>query len=618
MISKKSSRIVWSEKPYQWALIFLLVLLFLFAMNTYTKNLGGSGVQIPYNIFSWLVASLIVTLAVVRILIRGELRLHVTTYYYAGFFLILLFPLLYTDRLFLDVEFQRLLGMGAGFLFFIAIQQAFDDKLSYYLLIIVFASALVQTGLGVAQYYVVIEGIDYVFLAQKFRPFGIFQQVNVYSIFLAVGTLSAVYIWIVSRYSGSVFFRFCLFGLVCLNANLIALSKADAAKVVSLICVVFYLVYLSRIRTQSRLFLLFLAGAFTFSLLKSNELVEGVHSHFQKPIEHVSAALSPTSQVREVTFPSMDETERLKAAPGWSLSIDKLRQTLGTRPTIYFVALEMFLDAPLVGHGIGSFRKQYLLYQGRFLEANPDWPGEFVLSHPHNEPIYWAVELGALSGLAFLFLFIVWVFAVRRQYLDPAVFFIASPLLVHSLFELPLYHSAPHYLTLCVILSAAMNKQVFTTLSFPRWIAMFVFPSTLWALVKVWFFLVLCYQALLMFLLFEDSKPRDIRYLAKIGDPAAFKLRYEFEIFQWKLRSAENQGRIDLEDLSNFKAWAFSTLQYAPMQTTYRNFITALVLVRNDTAARQYLNEAMLMYPREPIFEEYNQELNKRALLNDL
>ena len=175
---------------------------------------------------------------------------------------------------------------------------------------------------------------------------------------------------------------------------------------------------------------------------------------------------------------------------------------------------------------------------------------------------------------------------------------------------MPFYHSAPHLFAFLVILTAAMSTSEFRALSVPRWAFLGIAPGSLWILVKTWIFLLSTHYALLILLLFYESERSNIQYLAQINNPAAFKLRYEYEIFQWKFREADELGMIDIEDLNGFLSWAYSTTQYAPMPSTYKNFVAGLVLVGKNNLARVYLDEAMLMYPNESVFDLYDNELS--------
>jgi hypothetical protein len=68
----------------------------------------------------------------------------------------------------------------------------------------------------------------------------------------------------------------------------------------------------------------------------------------------------------------------------------------------------MVYDAPLFGHGIGSFDKGYMIYQGEYFSANPDSGYVQVAGYtkfPYNEFIHIAAEQGAV-GLVLLILMI--------------------------------------------------------------------------------------------------------------------------------------------------------------------------------------------------------------------
>jgi O-antigen polymerase len=506
---------------------------------------------------------------------------------------------------------MRFFGLGAGILFFLSLQQHCDQRYRRWLLMIAFFSTLIQTVLGFLQYYVAVEGAFFTILSANYVPYGVFQQVNVYSIYLAVGNLLGLYLFSVSNFG-----RVGLIALAILlffNSHLTVLSGAGTAIVVFFLSLVMYLAHLAWVADFSRRLLAFLAmmaflGAFSASSLWERIDLSGSWSQPQfvgelhRETDQGEASSALTSIAPE-PFVSGSLSED-GVSGGWAPSF------LGTRPTIYAVSLQMFFDEPLVGHGVGSFPKKFLLYQGQFLKNHPDALAEFRLSHPHNEPLYWVIEMGALSGLAFVFLLVIWFVALKKDWIDARIFLIASPLLLHSLLELPFYHSAPHFLMFFLLLVAAMNDRFTIVISVSRWFSLITVPLSVIALKKVWIFLLATYYALSMFLAFNSSDRSDISALLRINNPAAFKLRYEFELFQWQFRQAQASGAIDLENLNAFLAWAYSTTQYEPMQSTYESFISALVLVGKADIAREYLTEAKLMYPRGNKWKEYEEALS--------
>lgn len=605
--SEKAERITW------WMGIVCLVILFWVAMNYTSRNMGGSGVQVPYNTFAWLAASLFVLVALVRVFLVRKFLLHTSTIYYAGALVCFFFPLIYSDRLFLDVEILRIIGVLSGLLFFVALQQFIGARFNSYLLWILLASTAIQTVWGLVQYYFIFESSRFFWSAAQGSPYGVFQQVNVFSIYLAMGSMLAL--WLFSRSQSHPWFA--VAGLACLiffNAHLSVLSAADTSRFAGFFSVVVYLVFMWRKRLLSAKLFVFLVlvatlGSFLpksmFDVRSGAGLAEATSSsdyasgEFIDPIQ-ASVSAATASKGSEILSPT-----------------EQSSPLLGTRPTIYRVSLDMFLDEPLTGHGIGSFRKQYLLYQGKYLKENPGAPAEFNLGHPHNEPLYWLIELGLVTAIGMFLILLGWVAGVRSGFLDLSVLLVGLPLLMQSLLELPFYHSATHYLSFMVILVAAMHGRGLRRFAIPRWSGLFVGPLALWSILKTWVFLLSTYYALSMFLLFNASGREDVSYLLNVKNPSAYKLRFEFELFQWQLRRAERSGEIDINSLNNYLRWAFSTIQYAPMETTYENFVASLMLIGNLEPARRYLNEGLLMYPYNTKLRAYDQELHALEISGD-
>ena len=589
--------------------LVLVASLFWLGMNTSLTNMGGSGVQIPYNMFSWLVASAFIFVSVIRVILIGQIRIHKSSLYYGVFVVMLLIPLLYTDLLFLDVEVLRLAGIAGGILFFLSLQQHGNVQYKIYILLILFGSTLIQTVLGLIQYYISVDDAWFTIMSAKYRPYGIFQQVNVFSIYLAVGNLLGLYLANIYYSAESRVFPVAVGLVLFLNFHLTILSGAGTATIVSIVSLTIYLVHLIWVGAcKKRLLLFFVAAAFLGGLSASSlwSDVVTMGSTDSKLNAGNGSVIIDNSAPGGITHSASSVSTNILESE--QVARESL-SSFGTRPTIYITSLKMFFDEPFFGHGIGSFAKQYLIYQGEVLKANPQAGAEFRLSHPHNEPLYWAVELGIVSALAFVLLLFIWLVSLMRGTIDPSIFFVATPLLLQSLLELPFYHSVPHFLAFFVLLVAAMNEKFTRVLRVSSWSALVVLPAAIVGLIKTWIFLLSTYYALSMFLIFHASDRADISALRNVNNPAAFKLRYEFELFQWQFRQAQEQGAIDLENLNAFLAWAYSTIQYEPLESTYENFISALVLVGNEDVAREYLDEALLIYPRNVKFKVYDEQL---------
>lgn len=599
-----------------------LAALFWVGMNYVNLNIGGIGVQVPYNIFAWIACSIFILTALLRIMWLGQLRLHRSTYYYFGFILLLFFPLVYADKLFLSVEALRFAGMAAGLLFLVGLQQFASDIFNTRLIKLVFISTLIQTTWGLLQYYFIFEPSRLFYRADYGIPYGVFQQVNVFAVYLAFGSLLSLFLW--SNATKTYLSRLVLpVGLLLFfNAHLTVLSNADTAKITGGLSVICYLIYLRTTGVASKwllvLFVALMAGYlapkswFDIRPAKQVEIVSAADlSSVRESGDHASGSRTYSevgSETHELSQSAAASGE-LETSP---LAINSPSNMLGTRPTIYAVSMKMFLDEFWMGHGIGSFRKQYLLYQGNYLRENPGVFAEFNLHHPHNEILYWAIELGALTLLAFLGLLWAWVKMVRLAIIRLNVLLVASPLILQSLVELPFYHSVPHFLGFMVILAASSVPADMYRYQIPKLVSLFTLAGGLWLTFKAWVFLLSTYYALQMFIQFNLSGREEIAYLFNINNPAAFQQRYEFELFQWKLRQANELGEVDLQDLNNFLIWSYSVVQYAPLAGIYESFVSSLIIGKKYDAAQLYLDEGLLMYPASGRLAALQLELNSK------
>lgn len=131
------------------------------------------------------------------------------------------------------------------------------------------------------------------------------------------------------------------------------------------------------------------------------------------------------------------------------------------RLLIWQITAQMIADQPLSGHGVGGFKKDYMLYQASFLKEHPDnksAPLADIVRHPFNELLLLMVEHGIL-GLLFVSLF---VFLVVRTYRhtknDTSLYAVYSliSLIVFAMFSYPLNYP---FIRLTMVLSLALIMQ---------------------------------------------------------------------------------------------------------------------------------------------------------------
>lgn len=594
----------WSSK----IAIALLAILFWFAMNYVGRNMGGGGIQLPFNNYAWITVAFLVLLGIIRASLFSQVKLSRTYLYYVVFVVLLLLPLTYTNRLFLDVEALRLYGVAAGLLFVFVLQQFNSVRFKRQLLLAIFISCVIQSAWGLVQYYFIFESHFLFYRADYGQPYGVFQQVNDFVSYITVGSLIAIYYCFSSPLTSRVK-AFAVALLLFSNFHLAQLANADTASVVARIVVPCYLLYWLVKKRMFKLSALFLVASLLgtampkawFDIRPSNVAAANV----QQPSDaNAISQSSDSTSIVENKNKQVSASEEKKFLQGKVSEEHKF----GTRETIYQVALTMFLDKPWLGHGIGTFTKQYLLYQGEYLKQNPDAPAEFNIHHPHNEVFFWIIELGVGALVAFLFLLGAWIYLARKQQINVQLLLLTSPIVLHSMLELPMYHSAPHYLLFLSLLFVSDSSRSIK-LSIPKLSKVVVLPAAFYSFFQIQVFLLSTMYALNMFLHFNASQREQVQYLLQVQNPAAFKLRFEFELFQHKLRTAARTKKISQKDVTSFIYWAYSVTQYKPLQSTYENFIEALRLIGKDEAALKYANEATLMYPFNEKLVRYQREL---------
>ncbi len=114
------------------------------------------------------------------------------------------------------------------------------------------------------------------------------------------------------------------------------------------------------------------------------------------------------------------------------------RESSAQRVEIWGDALAMWRDAPVLGHGVGSFASLYPLYQTVAVD-------DLTVLHPESSWLQWLVELGALPVAALLLIVAFFLAPGARPafeqrsgfFLSTGAFAAAAALLAHSAIDVP-------------------------------------------------------------------------------------------------------------------------------------------------------------------------------------
>lgn len=138
--------------------------------------------------------------------------------------------------------------------------------------------------------------------------------------------------------------------------------------------------------------------------------------------------------------------------------------SVNARLLVWRVSLDMIMDKPLWGYGIGGFSREYMLYQAKYFNENPN--SKFLMvadnvGHPYNELLRIVIEHGIVGGVLIAILFFsVFTFRAKGKK-DVAIKAILGGLVTFSMFSYPCY-VLPLLILFPIIIGAAESKQCFS------------------------------------------------------------------------------------------------------------------------------------------------------------
>lgn len=550
-------------KIAQTSLLTTIFITFIFLMNYTNHSIGGSGLLLPFNNATWIGFAAIFFVACSAISILGRVKWSVVHTAYAGCLFLLLFPLLYSDGTFLKYEYNTILGVVAAFALMFIVSQFSDIKFTRAVLIILYMSTLVQSSWGLVQYYFIYEPNILFLVAEHARPVGTFSQINVFSTYINLGSLLSLYFFFNAKKQTKVLLVMTLI-VLAMNAHLNVLAETKTGRVVSLIAIALYLVYVS-------------------------------FKHKTKYLPLCLIILSLlTSFMPQQWFDIRPEGTEGKKGTNAPVGI----QSLGSRPVIYELGIELALQEPVTGHGIGQVRSEFAHYVGIQKSRFPGYGTIHQVGHIHNEPLQWILQLGFLSGLAFLVLFALWVWGLKVGCLNPCILFLGLPFVGHSLLEFPFHSSAPHLLVFAIILGLSIQKNT-VKIKLPKNIARFMLPASAAICLQIVTFMLTSIASSNALTDYQRSGQKDIEILNRQTPTTLFSLYYDIEKFVWKLDQGFKTGQINQDDILNFIVWAEQVKGYFVMNRVYMRLAQAYIITQDIESANRILDEALLIFPHD-------------------
>ncbi|GAB6263253.1 PglL family O-oligosaccharyltransferase [Photobacterium sp. R1] len=545
------------SKPLTRPFILALTFLFLLTMHYFQHNQGGSGLELPFNVSSWIPFSFAIAIGFLEISRQKILRYSRLTLVLFLCCLLLTLPVFYPEAS-PQAAANRLFALWAGWLFFIALQQfAFSQKQRQQILWLILKAAWLQTALAWYQFLWISPENAIGYNTDINRPYGIFQQPNVMASFLATGLILSAYLlarqpayqrrWTLAQLG-------LLLTPVAIVPMLIVLSSRTGwlAAVVGVLLILPYLTQFAA-RAKWRMWLLMVMMGLSLAW-------------------NLTSTLQWSPQPGRVSLES-------------------------ARTVIYPQVTEMFLHAPMRGVGYGNFEHAYLMQTAQWHQADPAQPyGLASLDHPHNELLFWASEGGILPLLALLIAAAAVLAKIRRAPANTQLALVALlfPITLHTQLEYPFYHSLVHWVVFLFLLywidslSAKYFKQ---PLRFhqPFKVGGILLPACISA-----FMLTTLYSGA-MLTRFEATSPPDLTALEKVNNTWAWRHRFEWDFYQTQLKVGIHQNNPEL--IQGFITWADHMARELPRPILYQYLIRAHQALDNHRQAEHVREEARYLFP---------------------
>ncbi len=571
---------------YKKTYLFLLLFLFSIGMNFHIPNYGGSGFELPHNGMVTVIAVLIVSLGIAKVL--QHQIIHYSPLLPALFLLLLclIVPGLFNYHS--ETEPLRLLLfplLGILFLYF-AIEQLTDSKdTRIIILYFICLATLIQVIYALLQKYIDLSILSvYLFSSgEKMpQPTGIFQQQNVLSSFLATGILIASYL--ISRpelHQQEKKSRFLLMALLLatlLGGLFIILVVGSRAAILGLM-IGLILLAISRwkflLALNKKVIVLFLLSIVIISTYNTEHIV--------KFSDRTSHALH-------------------------SLSTENTELQNRRRLVIWGIATDTYLKSPLIGHGLGNFEKVFQ-DQARNYNQSANIKLDQFISHPHNEIIFWGIESGLLAIIALLTFMGYYLYLLFSQGFRRGLQWLAmlTPIGLQTQVSLPFYLSTIHLVVFLLLIAISLQHRSITyPLAIPLLLKKGIVATVLGALVFHALFTWTLFNGILHTGAFKYTGNKVEKLLdIPLSNMALHKKALIYKK-QFQFIRDHQQGKTT--GISNYIEWLKQQIKYNDNAVLYHYLFKAYLSLDNKKEALNTISTAKTRYPYlETQFEQLKQ-----------
>ncbi|MBI4826435.1 MAG: O-antigen ligase C-terminal domain-containing protein [Nitrospirae bacterium] len=561
--------------------LVVLYLLFLAIIHINIRNLGGSVVN-PVAYMVWMAVSAVVLLALMQAFLQdvGILVIPKITAYILLFAALFLLPAIFNPITDAHSFIFKNLGLAGGIIFFISLHQFnFSDEQKEKLLYVIFLSAVIEAGIGLAQYLAPWARIPMLAFSTTGDVFGNFQHQNVLASFLATSIVISLYALTAPLFRRADRWGKAGFFIAVTVISFILFITGSRAGLIGLFlgCVTL-LITRYRLFKTAPLYLLIWTLAVTAGLglnLSSEKYL------YQKERGVFSAA------------------KKLQTASE-SFMAEKAGDP---RILMYRVSLEMIKDSPVFGHGPGGFKSKYVFFRRQFTENMSSRPSLNTFTYyPHSETLFILIESGLAGGLGLIIISAAFLMYIFRLGMERGGLYasLLLPLTFHSQVEFPFYQSAVHwalFLFLCYLVSSHFVREVNFKIERRLRIALLTASVCVFMLTNIFMARTLSANIKLTEyyrLLTSEGVSR-----MKLAEPALNNL-YLGQSAQRMLMDfglGMALGKDDKKFLNEFVQWAEEERTRFPHFMLYEGEARALSALEKKDEAFKLLDEGLSLYP---------------------
>jgi O-antigen polymerase len=527
-------------------------------MHIVLETPGGTGLYLSFNVFGWLIATLLISLGLWQITLNKKVVTSSLQLYSLLGFLCLCVPIFYGSE-FSDHAIPRLLGLAGGLLLLFCLYQ-FDElkKNPQQVLWWILIAIAIQACFGLVQYFILEAGDWGGYKPEVAIPHGSFLQRNVMASFMTTGIALSIFL---ASYDNNIqhnaikkWLLYCT--LFCSSFLIIPLfSRTGYLTLISSILFISPYLFLQNKKQLAKLLLII-----TFALITAKISLEN------KP----------------------------------SSLIERKGTNVTARTDIYSITTKMILNNPFLGYGYGNFERSYLDFNNKLKLNDPEINSPLLnLSHPHNEVLYWVSEGGVIAFLGMILFFIAymksWLKINNKLAKRLAILGLITPLLLHSQLEFPFYSSVSHWFVFIILLwftdmHSNSDKSEF------RLDKTFLlrFFAVLLAVIFLPFFATTLHTGNIV-VEHEKHDYQNIERLLDIENPIAWQSRLDKNIYGHTLVAGLREK--SPQALQRYINWGLGRVRHAPRESIYSNILLCLGILKQEVAYQRVLKEAKLTYP---------------------